>query len=91
MAWLVKARVLLEVDRNPTDALTYATMCFIVGNHSTYNPSAMLLAIRSQLALGNRKSAKETWAELRKRYPLKAEEFRGEADLKPLFNDDVQK
>ncbi|MBR6057858.1 MAG: tetratricopeptide repeat protein [Victivallales bacterium] len=91
LAWLVKARVLLEVDRNPTDALTYATMCFIVGNHSTYNPSAMLLAIRSQLALGNRKSAKETWAELRKRYPLKAEEYRGEADLKPLFNDDVQK
>ena len=85
LAWLVKARILLDVDKNPSDALTYATMCYIVGNHPMYNPTAMLLAIRAHLALGKTESAREAWEELRRRYPLKAEEYRGDAALKPLF------
>ena len=87
LAWLVKARILLDVDKNPSDALTYATMCYIVGNHPMYNPTAMLLAIRAHLALGKTESAREAWEELRRRYPLKAEEYRGDAALKPLFEE----
>ncbi len=87
LAWLVKARILLDVDKNPSDALTYATMCYIVGNHPLYNPTAMLLAIRAHLALGKMESAREAWEELRRRYPLKAEEYRGDAALKPLFEE----
>ena len=91
LAWLVKARVLLEVDKNPSDALTYATMCYIVGNHPLYNPSAMLLAIRAHLALGKTKAAKEAWEELRRRYPLKAEEYRGDESLMRLFEKNEEK
>ena len=78
-------------DRMDTDILAGIESEFetvlVLSNHPLYNPTAMLLAIRAHLALGKMESAREAWEELRRRYPLKAEEYRGDAALKPLFEE----
>jgi tetratricopeptide (TPR) repeat protein len=85
LAWLVKARILLDVDKNPAESLKYATMCYILGGHELYNSEAYMLAIRSNLASNEKVKAKETWDEFAKRYPLRAEERRNTESIQELF------
>lgn len=69
--WIM-ARLLFEVEKDPTNALPYSIRCFVLADDELYSPKAMELAIRISLALGKEQDARATWSELQQKYPAAA-------------------
>jgi TolA-binding protein len=58
---------------HPVQALPYAVKAYILDDHPSYSPRAMVLALRLLVGQKRMTEAQTTWAELRKRYPVVAE------------------
>jgi TolA-binding protein len=75
----------LAKQGHPPQALPYAVKTYILDDHPTYSPRAMVLALRLLVSQKRMPEAQTTWAELRKRYPVVAESVAATPEAKAVL------
>lgn len=71
---------------HPAQALPYAIKAYILDDHPSYSPRAMVLALRLLVAQQRLDEARTTWTELRQRYPVFAESVAAIPEVKALLD-----
>ncbi len=69
---------------HPAQALPYAIKTYILDDHPTYSPRAMVLALRLLVGQQRLDEARTTWTELRQRYPVFAESVAATPEVKAI-------
>ena len=75
----------LAKQGHPVQALPYAVKAYILDDHPSYSPRAMVLAVNLLVGQKRMVEAQSTWTELRKRYPVVAESVVGTPEVKALL------
>jgi tetratricopeptide (TPR) repeat protein len=81
----VLAKILFEDENNPSEALSYATKCYVLANDPVYTPRGILLTVRIFLAQNRQRDALTAWRELEALYPAWAGQERGSDDIKAML------
>lgn len=81
---LIMAKI-FHKEKRLNQALRQAVSAFVMGESKPHAPRAMLLAIEILIELDQTDEAKTTWDELNSRFPVFADQYRDNENIKQLF------